>query len=196
MLLLVLVLAVDGLLRAVPVPRVVLGLLDEPAHLATTALLLTAWTALRARPLPRAVVVGALAASVVIDLDHVPQDLLGSSVLTDGTPRPYSHSLTTAGALGAAAWAVRARPAAGYLTGGALGVLLHLWRDLATGQVSLLWPLTPAAAAVPYLLYAGSLAVAATVGRRGGRRGGSLLSRAVPDAAEPPPGGPGRGLQR
>src|SRR5581483_11130565 len=67
-----------------------LALLDEPAHLATALLLLAAFGL---GPLRRYAVAVALG-TVLIDLDHLPA-YLGSDVLTQGTPRPYTHSLTT-----------------------------------------------------------------------------------------------------
>jgi hypothetical protein len=68
--------------------------LDWTAHLLTT--LFIVWTI---RPLiSERQLVSALVASVVIDVDHVPGQL-GSHILTAGTSRPYSHSLTTVAAL-------------------------------------------------------------------------------------------------
>src|SRR5579862_829544 len=66
------------------------GLLDETAHLLTMLLIL--W-ALPRSPAAR-LAVPALIASVAIDADHIPQHL-GSTILTQGTPRPYTHSLLT-----------------------------------------------------------------------------------------------------
>ncbi len=160
------VLVVDSAVRLTDPPRVVLGLVDEPAHLATAALLLGAAVALRARPLPRALLLSALAMSVLIDVDHVPMDLFGSDVLTAGTRRPYSHSLTTPLVLAAVAARLPRGRARLVLTGAALGVLLHLWRDLATGGASLFWPLSLRNLATPYWLYAASLVLAASLAAR------------------------------
>src|SRR5579875_3225934 len=66
------------------------GPLDETAHLMTT--LLVVWAL--GPGITRRFMVPALFASVLIDLDHVPQ-YLGDDVFTLGTPRPYTHSLTT-----------------------------------------------------------------------------------------------------
>src|SRR4051812_34502260 len=75
----------------------VLGLLDEPAHLATTLIVLVA----AAVALDRGVrgpglwfAIGAVVAGNLIDVDHVPE-LLGSDALVHGTARPYPHSLAT-----------------------------------------------------------------------------------------------------
>lgn len=160
------VLAVDGALLWTSPPRVVLALLDEPAHLATAGLLLAAAVALRGRPLPLPLLVSALAMSVLIDVDHVPMDLFGSDVLTAGTRRPYSHSLTTPLVLATVAALLPRGRARLVLAGAALGVLLHLWRDLATGGASLLWPLSLHNVATPYWLYAASLVAAAVLAAR------------------------------
>ena len=109
-----------------------LGLLDEPAHLATAALI--------RRDLPF------LVGSVLPDLDHVPYALAPVHP-NPGDPRPRTHTL----ALSAAVALVS--PAA------AAGTLAHFARDLADGSgVPLLWPLSDRELRVPYPLYAGALA--------------------------------------
>lgn len=126
------------------------GLLDEPAHFLTALLLLQALPAGRRRTLA----VPALIASVAIDLDHVPQ-YLGYQFLTVGTPRPYTHSLTTLALLLALALAVRRQRT--LFSGLALGVVLHFFRDLAEGNggggVALLWPLSDHAYSYPHPIY-------------------------------------------
>jgi inner membrane protein len=113
------------------------GPLDETAHLLT--MLLVLW-ALGDRVLDR-FGAAALVASVAIDLDHVPQ-YLGDDFLTRGTPRPYSHSLLTISVvlIVAVAWQSRR----GIFLGIALGLAVHLWRDLSEpgSGVALLWPAT------------------------------------------------------
>lgn len=124
------------------------GPLDELAHLLTT--LLVVW-ALGRRARER-FVVPALLASVLIDVDHVP-DRLGIDVLTAGTPRPYTHSLLTIGALLVAALLWRRRR--DVLLGIALGLAIHFWRDLAepgTG-VALLWPFSYHSFSLPHAGY-------------------------------------------
>ena len=136
--------AADLALRLLDPPYVVVGLIDEPAHLATAALVLAAWPG----RLPRGVVGAALAASVLIDVDHLP-GALGSDVVTQDAPRPYSHSLVTPLALLAAAALAggRARLVA---AGAALGVACHLLRDLGGAPgVPLAWPLSTAAVSLP-----------------------------------------------
>ena len=68
------------------------GLLDWPAHLATALAILGALTRVR-RALPdQRFGWTMLACSVLIDVDHLPLEF-GSDVLTNGTPRPYTHAL-------------------------------------------------------------------------------------------------------
>jgi inner membrane protein len=143
------------------------GVLDEPAHLSTAGLALLAcrpWNWLSRHRAESAVV---LAASVLIDLDHVPLYAGVPHIASGG--RPYSHSLTTVALLLVVALALpagrRRWPAAG-----ATGVALHLVRDLATGPgVTLFWPISSADVLVPYWVYAVvcvGLAAAATVRMR------------------------------
>ena len=113
------------------------GPLDETAHLLTTLIVL--W-ALPPRVQQR-FGVPALAASVLIDTDHVPQ-YLGFRFLTQGTPRPYPHTLLTLAIvlLLALAWKRRRD----LFLAIALGLVIHFWRDLSESGsgVALLWPLT------------------------------------------------------
>ena len=160
----VFVLADDLLLnsRGWSVPA--LGLLDEPAHLATAALLLASVGALRrTRP-----VLITLAASVVIDLDHLPL-YAGAPLGADG--RPPTHSLFTVAALAAAG--LLAKRHRSDLLACAAGVALHLVRDVATGPgVPLLWPTSGRAVSVPYVGYGSIIVVCALVAsiRTGHRR--------------------------
>jgi len=125
------------------------GPLDETAHF-LTALLMLQWIPAQHRV---KIIVPALIASVAIDLDHIPQ-YLGYRFLTDGTPRPYTHSLMTPLVLLALAVAVRRYRA--IFVGLALGVMLHFFRDLAEGNgsgVALLWPFTDHAFSYPHSTY-------------------------------------------
>ena len=133
--------------------------LDWTDHLLTT--LFIAWAL---RPLiDRRRILAALIMSVIIDVDHIP-GYLGSHVLSGGTPRPYTHSLTTVVVL--LAIAIFRRDSRGWASGAALGVLSHLWRDLAepsgTG-VSLFWPVSNQAITTPAALYLGSIVVLAAI---------------------------------
>ena len=149
----VFVLADDLLLSSREWPMPVLALLDEPAHLATAALLLASVGALRRmRP-----VLITLAASVAIDVDHLP---LYAGAPMGAAGRPPTHSLLTVAALAGAGLLVKRRR--GDLLACAAGVALHLVRDVATGPgVPLWWPLSPRAVQVPYAVYAAALAAGA-----------------------------------
>jgi len=130
------------------------GPLDELAHLLTT--LLFFWT-VRPRARER-FLVRALIASVVIDLDHVP-GRLGVDWLTTGTPRPYTHSLLTIAAVVAGALILRRRRDP--LLGVAIGLAIHLWRDMGEGGsgVSLLWPISDRSFQYPHGAYVAVMAV-------------------------------------
>jgi inner membrane protein len=111
------------------------GPLDEIAHLLTTLIVL--W-ALGPRVCER-FVVPALVASVAIDLDHIPAEL-GQDFLTQGTPRPYTHSLLSIAVVLVIAGLWRSRR--DVVLGIAIGLAIHFWRDMAEADagVSLLWP--------------------------------------------------------
>ena len=84
------------------------GLMDEPCHLATAMIVLGALARWRGRPPSSRFVWAMLSASVMIDLDHLPLEL-GSGVLTEGTPRPYTHALWVLVLLAVTAAAARHR---------------------------------------------------------------------------------------
>jgi inner membrane protein len=150
--LVVAVVVVEGILALEP-PTLLLGAADWTGHLATTAIIVAAIP----RRLPRALIAGAFLA-LLIDLDHIP-DLLAEEGITDQTPRPVSHSLLTVLAIGGIAAAVRARaPRYGdFALGIALGVPMHLLRDVFTGPgVTLFWPLDTVVEG-PFLLYLAGL---------------------------------------
>jgi hypothetical protein len=157
--LLVVIAASDVLVRNVPVPYVVLGIFDEICHVSTAAILLggalqvTQWR-------PRApFLVAALAASVLIDVDHVPLSWFSNAILTAGTPRPYPHALWFIAVLLIAARMCRGTESAALLAGAATGVGLHLMRDVATAPVAMLWPATTPSFQIDYPWYFGLLAV-------------------------------------
>jgi len=156
------------------------ALLDEPAHLATALLLLLACR----RRISLVLVVGAALGACAIDLDHLPA-MLGQVGLTEGTVRPYTHALPTLVALLAGAVATRGATRTGLL-GAALGFGSHLWRDMGTGGVALLWPLTRANVDLPYAAYFAAVLV-------------SLLAALWPQLRARPgraPSAPGFGLRR
>lgn len=132
------------------------GLLDEPAHLLTAWLFLAALGFRWGTRLQAWTLLGA----VGIDLDHVPLYLWWEGISAPGG-RPVTHSLATVLVLVAMAAVPRLRtPALGL----ALGVVLHLARDLATGPgVPLLWPLSTTSALLPYPVYAAALGITAAL---------------------------------
>lgn len=154
------------------------GVVDEPAHLATAALLLVALVSLLRSPPPISFAVAALVASVALDLDHIPAEL-GWDGLTRGTPRPYAHALWTVALFALVGLLARGRLRAIFL-GVSFGVSVHLLRDLAFGGgAALVWPLSDEGARVPYAAYVGVLVGVAAV---------ALLRHARPSAALNPPG--------
>lgn len=149
------------------------GLLDWPAHMATALVILGALIRVRGALPDQRFGWTMLACSVLIDLDHLP-DEFGSEVLTAGTPRPYTHALWVVIVL-ALAWATarhfgirsrRSRPASIelVLAGAACGVAAHFVRDIATAPMAFWWPVTDRAVEVPYWCYVVALAVIVTIG--------------------------------
>ncbi|MBV9119373.1 MAG: metal-dependent hydrolase [Chloroflexi bacterium] len=126
----------------------ILAVLDEPEHVITSLLLLGLVVNLVAfRRYWLAVALPAF----LIDIDHVPQ-LFHQLFLTSGTGRPYTHSLSTVvlvllvtlmlpAAVRGFGWAV------------AFGLATHFLRDLFSGPISLLWPITRRSFEAPYWLY-------------------------------------------
>lgn len=152
--LVVLVLLVDLAITLLDPPLLPLGLLDEPAHLATAGLALLAARVLDVRAL------WVLAGSVLLDADHVPL-YLGVPGVEAAGGRPLTHALLPTAVL--VLLGLRWRP----LRWVAAGVGLHLLRDAFTGPgVPLLWPLD-VVVLLPYGLYAGVLVALAALGLRG-----------------------------
>ena len=142
------VVALDAVQRSGPWPVPVVGLLDEPAHL------LTAYLALACTGPARRWWGWVLAGAVLIDLDNLPLYLGAEGITGADGGRPVTHSLLTVGVLALVGLVLR--PALGL----ALGVALHLCRDLATGPgVPLLWPVADGNVQVPYPAYLLALAV-------------------------------------
>lgn len=123
--------------------RVAIGVLDETAHLAFGALL--------AAGRPPRVARALLAASVLIDLDHLPSELGHDWLRLEDRGRPYPHTALTV--LAAAALAAASR-SAGW-RGATLGLALHFTRDLTDTDsgVRLLWPLSDHEFYAPPALY-------------------------------------------
>ncbi len=151
---LALILAADALLSQYDFARPAEALLDEPAHLATAFLLLAALPVPRVRPF----LLGAALGAVGIDGDHLPGEF-GWNIITRGTGRPVTHSLATCGALLLLARALPG-PARTATVGAACGVLAHFVRDMGTGGVPLLWPVSKRRVRVPYGVYLATLLAA------------------------------------
>ena len=110
------------------------ALADEAAHIAFTVMLLTPYSS----RLSKSFVGGALAGSVALDLDHIPIYVSHSSAARS---RPMTHSLAAVVtalivALGTGGHTRR------IACGASFGLTSHLVRDLLTGGVPLLWPLS------------------------------------------------------
>ncbi len=132
-----LALAFDAADRRVSFSVLATGALDEPAHLAAGALGLLALSCFI--DVPRRFYVAGLIASVAIDLDHIPLFFFG---VGNPNQRPVTHSLATVAVVVVAAAASRRHRAV--LAGAAVGLLIHLARDIAEGPpgVRMLWPLS------------------------------------------------------
>jgi membrane-bound metal-dependent hydrolase YbcI (DUF457 family) len=102
-----------------------------------------------------------LAASILLDVDHVPE-LWGRRWLRPRGVRPVPHSIVTPAL---ALWRA-SRTSSPAALGAAVGLAGHLLRDLATGRtgVALLWPFTTRPFSVRYRKYATALALMAAAG--------------------------------
>ncbi len=132
-------------------PYAVEALFDEPAHVATGLLALTAF----GLAFDLSVVLAVLAGSLLIDADHWP-GVFGSKILQHGVPRPYTHSLGTIVVLLVVVLLLKGRKRELTLIA-TLALTLHFFRDMSEPGgpgVSLLWPLSDHAVTVRYLLYA------------------------------------------
>ena len=144
----------DSLNRQVEFRLLSTGPLDEVAHLATAALGLMVLACFA--DVPRRFYVAALAASVAIDIDHIPLYL---GLLGDDGQRPVTHSLATVVVFAVAAAVSRRHRAV--LAGVATGLVLHFARDIAEGPpgVRMLWPLDGRAWTASYWWFLGMIAV-------------------------------------
>jgi hypothetical protein len=157
----VVILVIDRALSREGIGVVRMGVLDETAHVCTALLL-----AAVAPPFVLRYGLPIALGAVILDLDHLP-GVLGSDMLAKGVNRPYSHSLLTLiiVLLIALALSPTWRRATLAIT---FALATHLFRDLATGKVPLLWPASDHGFNLPYRAYALTLAVAtaAIVGRQ------------------------------
>jgi inner membrane protein len=128
----------------------VTGVFDGIAHLATAVIILT--VTLTARTLAPITVTVVLAASVAVDVDHLPRLLLHDhTVGWNGRPHTHSLVLCLALAIGAAVAPARFRM---MLLAAAVGVAVHLGRDVATGPgIPILWPVDDMLVRVDHTVY-------------------------------------------
>ena len=126
-------------------PFLLRAVVDEAAHLATTTLLLRAVGSEEPQ-----FVASALASSVLIDTDHLPDALFGPTSMTSNASRPCTHSLPTIAV--ALALSRRASPARRPpLDGVVFGLASHFLRDITEGSggAPLFWPLRKRAVRLP-----------------------------------------------
>lgn len=116
-------------------PLALHGALDVAGHLATALIIAVAVRALRLA-IP---VWSLLLGGIVLDFGHVLTDLDVLERL-QGSSRNGSHSLAVVATLAVVGLIDRRR--ANIWLGIAMGATSHLWRDMGTGTVALLWPLT------------------------------------------------------
>ncbi len=153
---------IDVILRSGSWPRWVEAVLDETGHSATTMVLFLGVMAILQRRVSAPLIVAALSGGVLIDVDHIPSEIFGWGVFTEGTRRPYSHSLATIVVMVGIAIISRGRHRELILTI-AFGVATHLLRDLATSGVSLFWPVSSRNVELEYSIYLILLFAAALV---------------------------------
>jgi inner membrane protein len=185
--------ALDACIWRPSVPRWALGIGDESAHLLTAALALSAWYAIRRTRPPREFIGSALIFALLIDSDHVPGELFHNDLISRGTYRPYGHTLlVVATILMIAALAPKGR-VRNVVRGSAIGVALHLLRDLPTGGVPLFWPIVNWTVRYPYSMYGAILLASAAAPFLMTLRRGSAHRAAHRDA---PPTDDGRARAR
>ena len=139
--------------------KVVIGILDEPAHLATGALVLLAVAGPAWLLRHRLFACAALFFAMAIDADHIPY-YAGVRFIVHGG-RPFSHSLATVLLLlliGLALPAGRFPRLRPIVLGAGVGVALHLLRDVGNGPgIPLFWPVTWLNVIVPYGFYGAAI---------------------------------------
>ena|GEM_PF-2701972 len=127
------------------------GIYDELGHLLTALVAAIGVRALRL-PVPMWSV---LAGGVILDIGHIPQ-MYGYLAAIEGSSRNGSHSLAVIITLACLGF-IDQRRASIYL-GLAIGAVSHLWRDMGTGAVPLMWPLTESVYGTLYSRYIAGLA--------------------------------------
>lgn len=152
--LLAVIMGLDAVRSTYDLPFLLNALTDELAHLATAGIAVLAAFSVAQLERRELLMRSALTACVAIDLDHVLLYLDVPNVAACG--RPYTHSVATVALLlaGSRAWPRRRT----ILTGAALGVALHLFRDVGTGPGLPLWWRTGwFDVGVPYVAYLGAV---------------------------------------
>lgn len=114
-------------------PFVEHAVLDWIGHLVTALIVAIGVCALRL-PIP---VWSILVGGILLDLGHLPQ-ILGVLSALEGSSRNGFHSLIFVAAFASIGFVDRRR--ANIWLGIAFGALSHLWRDMGTGTVPLMWP--------------------------------------------------------
>lgn len=135
-------------------PLLIHGAADEVSHLLSGLVFVIALT----RLIPVVQVLPALVGSVGMDLDHIPE-LLGWLEPDGPSSRFITHSVLTAVIVGGVALVDRGRSFV-WLSA-SFGLLVHLFRDAATGSIIAAWPLSHSPLTIPYAVYVGGLAGAA-----------------------------------
>lgn len=172
----------DAMDRDTPYSVVQTGLLDEPSHFAATALSVVALR--RFLSLRTSFVVGALTASVAIDLDHLPGYVAHESFSPHHGGRPYPHSILTVIVLVAVVAASRRWRSAA--AGALFGLVTHLIRDICEGPpgVTLFWPFSQhvyiAGRGVFWAFILAALVLALLPGRRPAARDKALATASAP----------------
>lgn len=127
------------------------GVYDELGHLLTV---LVAAIGVRALGL-RVPLWSVLLGGVILDLGHVLQ-MLGYVNALEGSTRSGSHSIAVVVLLACLGFLDRRR--ANIWLGIAIGAISHLWRDMGTGTVPLMWPITETVYGTLYTRYLAGLA--------------------------------------
>lgn len=130
---------------------VIHGVYDELGHLLTA---LVAAIGVRAMRLP-VPLWSVLLGGVVLDLGHVLQ-MLGYANALEGSSRSGSHSISVVILLACLGFLDRRH--ANIWLGVGIGAVSHLWRDMGTGTVPLMWPITETVYGTLYTRYLAGLA--------------------------------------
>lgn len=166
------------------------GLYDELGHLVTALVAAIGIRSLRL-PVPIwAVLLGGL----VLDMGHV-MSIMGYVNALEGSSRNGSHSLAVVALLACLGFLDRRR--ANTWLGIAIGAVSHLWRDMGTGTVALMWPLTETVYGTSYSRYLAVLAgmAIAMVGSAALLGVHSQATASEPEPAADPPASPGSAMR-